>query len=60
MCGGSDSVGCGGGIGGGREYTPLYKNCIKKTQNKSMETTSLSIQVLKESFWMAFKKGNSN
>ena len=25
---------------GGGEYTPLYKNGIKKTQNNSMETTT--------------------
>ena len=32
-----------GGVGrdrvGARKYTPLYKNGIKKTQNKSMEPT---------------------
>ena len=33
MYGGRDRV-------GGHEYTPLYGNGIKKTQNKSMETTS--------------------
>ena len=36
MGGGRDRV-------GGRQYTPLYKNGIKKTQNKSMETTQTGL-----------------
>ena len=37
----------GGGGGGGNpldhwEYTPLYEKGIKKTENKSMETTAIS------------------
>ena len=43
MCGVRNSVGWGGGKDrvGGRQYTPLYKKGIKKTQNKSMETTNV-------------------
>ena len=40
MCGGRDSVGSGRDRVGGREYTSLYEKGIKKTLNKSMETTN--------------------
>ena len=41
--GGGIEVGGGGGRDrvGGRKYTPLYGNGIKKTQNKSVETTPI-------------------
>ena len=43
MCvGGVVCVWGGGDRVGGREYTPLYKNGIKKVRNKSMETEVLN------------------
>ena len=39
---------------GGHKYTPLYKKGIKKTQNKSMETTSFH-----DSFFTEYTEANT-
>ena len=53
----------GGGSGGSnqldyREYTPLYEKGIKKTENKSMETTKCETQ--SEGGWESYVFKSNN